>query len=241
VWGVADDDVLNVRAAAGVDRPIVSTLAPGTRGVRLFDVSRRIGRGLWSPIRIPGGVGWLNVRYLRPEGPTNPAIQGNRDPAVAAAGNQTVRALRTGDLTRLAALVDPELGVTVSPSGFVRADAVVLTRAQVQGAAADRTRQLWGYTEGEGAPIRETVAERLRAISGSTALTSTSVISYDRFVTTGSIDNLGRRFPGGRVVEYHFAGTSRHHELDWTSVRLVFSTAGPSPTLVGIVQDAWAP
>jgi hypothetical protein len=82
--------------------------------------------------------------------------------------------------------------------------------------------------------------ERLQTLSGLTALTSTSVIGSNvRIHSSNSIDNIAEAFPGKPVVEYHFAGTSLYRDYDWTSLRMVFETSGPKPTLIALVQDTW--
>lgn len=103
---------------------------------------------------------------------------------------------------------------------------------------------LWGFTDGEGSPISNTIAGRLAEIAGDTGITSTDVIGFDVRVGAGnSIDNIADRFPGAAVVEYHFEGTSLYGDFDWSSVRFVFDTdvAAPTgrPALLAIVQDTW--
>ncbi|MFN8052313.1 MAG: hypothetical protein U0Q22_12785 [Acidimicrobiales bacterium] len=240
VWGVAAGDTLRVRDDAGVSHAEITRLSPGQRGIRVYDQSKPIGREVWRPVQVGTGVGWVNARFLRPVGPDTPTTTGTSVPAVAAAAATVAKALRDGDVAALAAVADPTRGVTFSPHAFVADDAPRLTRAQLAAAPTDRTKLLWGYTDGEGAPIRATIATRLRDIGGSTALTSTTTIGFDVRVHTGnSIDNIAARFPGDRVVEYHFAGTSRYRDFDWTSVRLVFDATGSSPKLVAIVEDTW--
>ena len=149
-------------------------------------------------------------------------------------------ALRTLDFAALSKLASATAGVTISPHAFVSTDAQVVNRDRIAHATTDTTVRLWGFTDGEGAPIRQTLQQRLTAISGSTALTSTSMIGYDVVVhTSNSANNIATRFAGAHVVEYHFAGTSRHRDFDWTSVRLVFDTSGSMPLLIAIVEDTW--
>ena len=239
VWGVAAGDVLNARTGPGVAKPVVTTLDPGTRGVRVYSPYERIGQELWRPIQVDGGAAWVNARYLRPVGPASPQVTGSVSPAVTAAASQVADALRRLDLAALARLASPA-GVRISPHAFVADEAVTVTPDQIATASNDSTVKLWGYTDGEGAPIRETLLERLQAISGSTALTSTSAIGYDVRIRGGnSLDNIATAFPGDPVVEYNFAGTSLFQDYDWTSVRLVFDTSGSAPLLVSIVQDTW--
>ena len=63
VFGVADDDVLNVRSSAGVGSEILATLPPDTTGiVHLGDVEL-IGDETWWEIAGPAN-GWVNRAFL---------------------------------------------------------------------------------------------------------------------------------------------------------------------------------
>lgn len=239
VWGVATDDVLNVRSGAGVGFPIVATLPPAARGVRVFADYLRVGSATWQPVEVPGGAGWVNVRYLRPEPAASPAVRGTPDPALDAAAAGVRDALQAGDWSRLAAMVHPTRGVTLSAYAYTDEDSPVLTADRIRNAAADDATVLWGYTDGEGAPIRATVRDRLREIAGTTALTSTTDIGFNTTIGRGnSLNNVSSWFAGDDVVEYHFSGTARWEGMDWDSVRFVFDTSS-SPLLVGIVRDMW--
>ena len=97
-----------------------------------------------------------------------------------------------------------------------------------------------GYTDGEGAPIRQTIDERLESIAGSTALTSTTDIGFDERVgLSNTVDNLTETFPGARVVECHHDGTGEEAAFNWQSVRFVFDSSSGEPLLVAVVQDTW--
>lgn len=244
VWGVADDDVLNVRQGPGVGNPVIVSFEPGQRGIRRYDTTRQANGGSWGPVAVPGGVGWVNLAYLRPEGSRPPRTEGAIEPSVETAADDVQALLGAGEYETLSGFIDPTRGVTISLHAFVADDAVVLTPRQVSGAATNRELFLWGYTDGEGRPVETTIGHRLREIAGDWGLTSTDVIGHDvRLGIGNSIDNIAERFPGSHVVEYHFEGTSLYGDFDWSSVRFVFDTARPSPTgrpaLLAIVQDTW--
>jgi hypothetical protein len=63
VTGVAGNDVLNIRSAPSADRPIVGTIPPSGRGIRIVDRCD----GQWCPIEYGGIRGWVNRRYLTRE------------------------------------------------------------------------------------------------------------------------------------------------------------------------------
>jgi hypothetical protein len=244
VWGVQPDDVLNVRAGPGVSNPIITTLDPNQQGVRRFDVTEFDGDDRWGVIEVADGAGWVNLAFVRPAGTRPPATEGTIDPRTETAADDVQALLGAGEYETLSGFVDPDSGVVISVDAFVADDAQVLTAEQLAGAATDDTVLLWGYTDGEGAPIETTIAERLETIAGNPGITSTDVIGFDVRVGTGnSIDNIADRFPDAHVVEYHFDGTSLYGDFDWSSVRFVFDTENTSPTgrpaLLAIVQDTW--
>jgi SH3-like domain-containing protein len=61
---VASDDVLNIRSGPSAGHPIVGTIPPYGRGVRIVGSCNE-----WCPVRYNGASGWANGRYLAPEAP----------------------------------------------------------------------------------------------------------------------------------------------------------------------------
>ncbi len=244
VYGVDEDDTLNVRAEPGVDGEILGTLAPNATGIDVFVPVEWIGESRWAPIGFGDGAGWVNLAFLRPEPSTStPAIEGVADEALLDAVADTLVALgaRTAppDLESLSVLVGLD-GLTLSPETFVADDSVVLTNADlVEPGSGDLE---WGSEPGTGDPIVMSIQEFIDQLAGSPALTSTEVVGYDVTVGSGTtINNLADRFPGAAVVEYHYEGTAFYGGLDWASVRFVYDVTFPNPVLLAIVQDAWAP
>jgi len=64
VVNVADDDVLNVRANAGVAHPIVGAIPPHGTGVQVTGAGEQVGSSLWVPIEYKEITGWVNSNYL---------------------------------------------------------------------------------------------------------------------------------------------------------------------------------
>jgi SH3-like domain-containing protein len=59
---VAPGDVLNLRSGPSVAYPVVGTIPPGGRGVRLVGHCQA-----WCPVSYNGALGWVNPAYLAPE------------------------------------------------------------------------------------------------------------------------------------------------------------------------------
>lgn len=71
VTGVAADDVLNIRAEASPDAPIIGTLAPDATGVEVVAVEDG-----WAVVNTGEGSGYAALRFLaRADAPDWPALE----------------------------------------------------------------------------------------------------------------------------------------------------------------------
>ena len=61
VIGVAQNDVLNMRAGPGVKHPVVNVLYPNDRGIFIRRCSNYV---FWCQVELDNKVGWVNMRYL---------------------------------------------------------------------------------------------------------------------------------------------------------------------------------
>lgn len=64
VLGVANDDVLNIRAAPGTDQEIVATAEPTADDVVATGQARALTSTTWAEVMIGGETGWANVGFL---------------------------------------------------------------------------------------------------------------------------------------------------------------------------------
>jgi hypothetical protein len=71
VIGVGHDDVLNLRALPGVEYDIVGKLAPDYMNMIARGVTRQVPDALWVAVTADGTDGWVNMRYIGYEGPTD--------------------------------------------------------------------------------------------------------------------------------------------------------------------------
>jgi Bacterial SH3 domain len=62
-------DSLKVRTGPGQTDPVVTTLAPGTRGILLLSGRVANGPTVWQEISFGGHTGWVNEIYLEAEFP----------------------------------------------------------------------------------------------------------------------------------------------------------------------------
>jgi uncharacterized membrane protein len=71
VTGVAADDVLNIRAAASADAPVIGTIAPDATGVEVVAV-----RDGWAVVNTGEGSGYAALRFLsRADDPDWPTLE----------------------------------------------------------------------------------------------------------------------------------------------------------------------
>jgi hypothetical protein len=71
VFGVAHDDVLNVRAAPGTDQEIVTTLDPLADDIVALGHTRRLTESIWYEVEANGVTGWASSRFLHQMGLTD--------------------------------------------------------------------------------------------------------------------------------------------------------------------------
>ncbi len=71
VVGVAHDDVLNVRAAPGIDQAIVATLDPLEDNVLVLGNARSLPKSIWTQVELDGVTGWANISFLAYLGDTD--------------------------------------------------------------------------------------------------------------------------------------------------------------------------
>ncbi len=239
VFGVDADDTLNVRSAPSLDGEILTALPPDATGLVLYDQNENDGTRNWWLVQLVTadgtvGAGWVAQSFTRPVA-VSLEQQGTPDTVAAPLALDIVE--RLTDRDALAARVG-EAGLLISPDGFIDLDAdVVLTAEEVAGSDEEF---LWGYTDGEGAPIESTVTGILESMAASNAVVATEVIGHDTTVGAGNtINNVAEAFPGARLVEFHFSGTEFYGGLDWSSLRVIIDTSGAEPVLLALVADAW--
>ena len=67
VANIKPSDVLNVRAGAGSNYPVITAISPETRGITLSDKRTANGDTMWQEISVNGYTGWVNEIYLEAE------------------------------------------------------------------------------------------------------------------------------------------------------------------------------
>jgi hypothetical protein len=236
VVGVTLDDVLNVRAGAGVAKRIVGTIPPTGVGVQVGESGVEVSGSLWLPVWYQGLEGWVNSNYLARQ-------VGSLDEGIRARAVQIILTLRDHDMGALAALVHPVKGLRFSPYTFVSNENLLFSAAKVADLWSDPVVYHWGVTEGLGDPIDLTYQDYHDEFVYDADFDRPHVLGLDEFVGLSSmINNIHQFYPQAVTVEYHFEGFDPQYAgFDWLSLRLVLEEHDGAWVLVGIVHDEWTP
>ncbi|HOZ39008.1 MAG TPA: hypothetical protein PLH64_09715 [Anaerolineaceae bacterium] len=152
--------------------------------------------------------------------------------------------LQSQDFAALAPFIHPELGVRISPYGYVNVDLdQVFTREQVAGFASNQELYHWGVQAGSGMAINLTVAEYWpEYVTSATPTQEWGLLLDPSRKASNTIDNFAEVYPDGHYVEYLQPGTEAYGYLDWQSLRLGFQQSGDGAHyLSAIIHDEWTP
>ena len=111
VVGVAHDDVLNVRAAPGINQSIVATLEPLEDDVLVLGNARSLPNSIWTQVEIDGVTGWSNISFL--------AYLGDADDITARLVNDLGETPRAETMLDLGLIVAEALASLEPPSRIV--------------------------------------------------------------------------------------------------------------------------
>ncbi len=150
--------------------------------------------------------------------------------------------IKTGSYDKLAEMVHPDDGVYFVPYSYVNLDDNMhFTAEQTANFATDETSYLWGYTDGEGAPINLSPKQYFEKYVYNEDYESAPIISRNYIVRTGnSIENVQEVFPDCQFVDFHFPGFDEQvGGMDWCTLRLVFHEYEDTYKIVAIIHAQW--
>jgi hypothetical protein len=152
--------------------------------------------------------------------------------------------LQRQDFSWLAPFIHPELGVRISPYGFVNVESdQVFTREQVAAFGSNQEIYLWGMQAGSGMDISLTIAEYWpEYVTEETPAQDWGLLLNPSQKASNTIDNFAEVYPDGHYVEFIQPGTETYGYLDWQSLRLGFQQSGDGAYyLMAIIHDEWTP
>lgn len=163
------------------------------------------------------------------------------DERLIARAEEVLAALAEENYPALGQLVHPIRGVTFTPYSTVDPEKdLCFLPAQVAAAGRDETVYLWGVPAG-GGPISLTMPEYFRQYVYNADYQTAPERGVDETLVSGNAwENVEEVFPQERYVEYHFPGLKpENQQLDWCSLKLVFSDHEEEWYLVGLIHSEW--
>lgn len=193
------------------------------------------------------GIGYLLFLYKDKGGTElasspSPTQSASPDSDVVNAALKASKFIKEGNFEKLSEMVHPEDGVYFSPySNIDLKTDIHFTADKIADFASDGTEYLWGYTDGEGAPIKLTPKAYFAKYVFDEDYTASPVIGRNYIVKSGnSIENVQTVFPDCQFVEFHYPGIDEQYKgMDWVSLRLVFREYKGEYKIVAIVHDQW--
>jgi hypothetical protein len=233
VFGVAANDVLNVRAEPDAASKKVYSYAPDVRGIKGTGKHVEKGNTPWTEVSFSGGSGWVNRSFLVETG----VGQGCNDPNLAEAIRAFMRAVSASDGAALKAVSSPLRGLLIrerddSPTvryGYSQVDALFT------GSAA----QQWGTSNGSGeaivGPFKTVGLPTLRqAVLGKGAQEKCG-----RLLTGGSAATSAwpKDFDDLTLVSFYYSGEGGAKE--WATWAAGMEYVEGKPYVAALVQYHW--
>ena len=165
-----------------------------------------------------------------------------RDTEVVNLAFSALEFIKMGNYDLLAKMVSPEDGVYFAPYSHLDLSANMhFTSEQVAVFASDKSSYLWGYTDGEGAPIELSPTQYFEKYVFDQDYTAAPIIGRNYIVKSGnSIENVQEVFPDCQFVDFHFPGFDPQvGGMDWCTLRLVFREYEDDYKLVAIIHAQW--
>lgn len=170
------------------------------------------------------------------------ASDNESNPSLVVSAYRVLESIRDQDFAALSSYVDPEEGVTVTPFSTVSfSNDVRLSAQEIGGAAGGDTDYIWGVTPSEGEPIRLTIPEFFSSFLWDADYANAPEIGIDTVLYTGNAqENVADAYPDCQFVDFCLASQGEDN-LEWSSLKLVFSQKDGQWKLVGIVHSKWMP
>ena len=161
--------------------------------------------------------------------------------SLEAVGMQVITALASKDATTLADFVRPGGKVIISAFPSISEGNVTLSKEQMKAFFSDKTKYMWGYTDGKGDPIVLTPAEYYAQYLYKADFAHAPERFYGQTQTSrgNNSNTISQIFPNAKVAEYHFPGSEKYGGMDWSSLKLVFEESDGKWYLVAFANDQW--
>jgi hypothetical protein len=163
------------------------------------------------------------------------------DSALLAESALVLGALCNRDTAALSKAIAPGGKLLFAPYGYIdTASSRKFTGASLSKAFQEKKKINWGKYDGSGKPILLSPDENFRKFVCNGDFSKYDTIRANIPVARGnSLNNLSTVFPGCVFVEYYHKGTPEMSELDWHTLRLVYTMVDGKRYLVAVIHDQW--
>ncbi|MEM9651250.1 MAG: SH3 domain-containing protein [Actinomycetota bacterium] len=212
---------------------------PGGSTVETFAVTRTDGGPTLDVLPGQSNLAWTVNRAMA--GSLLASDDAGVPPGLLDAAESVRQALLSENGTELLDPFVPEEGITFSANAYVSPDPqrrVRIRRPQL-GTGQDQLR-IWGYSDGVGTAIVDTIGGWIGRYRRSPALLEPDVVGVDeRIGLSNTVANLPDAFPAANVVEFHRRGRGELVDFNWSSIRLAFEERPSGWVLVAVTADTW--
>lgn len=209
---VDENDILNVRSGPGAENSIVTSLEPGSGGVRIVGFGQIVGDSTWMPINVNETSGWVNSRFLTEDIPGDEFCN---DPETAALLDELKAAVQSRDGNALAEISYPERGLRFRR--YWHSEGVRYENQQINNLFNLTQSYFWGIADGSGEEINGSFSEIILPLLDRNLLEATETGCNEILHGgTAGIIQLPFRYEGVNFYSLYRPAPA-DQELDWGS------------------------
>lgn len=207
---VDENDILNVRSGPGPGNSVVTSLAPGSTGVRIVGFGQPVNGTVWVPINVDTVSGWVNSRFLTEDIPGDEFCNAAEPRALL---DQLREAIENRDGDLLAEISNPERGLRIRR--YWNSDGVRFENQQINNVFNLTQSYFWGVADGSGEDVNGSFSDIVvplldRNLVGSTEVGCNEILQGG----TAGLVQLPFRYEGANYYSMHRPAEAGN-ELDW--------------------------
>lgn len=235
---VNSDDVLNIRAGAGVGNAITGKLPPGTKNINRTGPVLNAGGDVWAEIQNPsGGTGWVNSNFLTEYVASSTFCSDTR---VTNLLNNLKSALLNSNGELLGSLVSPIHGLDLRLWRY-GTSANYSPKEAIWAFSSDYVVE-WGAAPGSGDPtpgtFRSQPLPKLQEVFGA----NYSLHCNDTLdLATFSLVPWPHEYSNVNFYTVYKPGSEQYGGLDWRAWIVGIEYVQGQPTLFALIHFQWEP
>lgn len=235
---VGEGETLNLRAAAGVEHPVVAEVAANATGLFRTGVAQFSGEDLWAEVHASTGeAGWVNARYLTEY---VPAEKFCADSQIQFLLDDLLIALESNNGELFASLVSPVHGLDLryfrygTLANYSPAEAAWVFQSSYD--------VVWGYAGGSGAEVRGSFGEVPLPMLLGVLQSEYELHCNDVGVTAAFAQEPW--LPEYANINFYNVfkpATDQYGGLDWRAWLVGVEYVGGKPYLFALIHFEWEP